>query len=64
MKYKKKIHTIFHFGEFARIFQSFEKFDQCFDYNSIGTKEVFKFCLENKIKLVYSPLQALETRAR
>ena len=46
-KYKKKIHSIFHFGEFARIYQSFEKFDQCFDFNSIGTKAVFKFCLEN-----------------
>ena len=58
INYKKKIHTIFHFGEFARIFQSFEKFDQCFDYNSIGTKEVFKFCLENKIKLIYSATSA------
>ena len=25
-KYKKKINSIFHFGEFARIFQSFKKF--------------------------------------
>ena len=41
--YKRKIHTIFHFGEFARIFQSFKKFDQCFDSNSIGSKEVFNF---------------------
>ena len=29
-KYKKKINTIFHFGEFARIFQSFKNFDECF----------------------------------
>ena len=57
-KYKKRIHTIFHFGEFARIFQSFKKFDQCFDYNSIGTKAVFKFCLDNKIKLIYSATSA------
>ena len=57
-KYRKKIHTIFHFGEFARIYQSFEKFDECFDYNSIGTKAVFKFCLENKIKLIYSATSA------
>ena len=42
-KYKKKIHSIFHFGEFARIYQSFEKFDQCFDFNSIGTKAVIYF---------------------
>ena len=57
-KYKKKIHSVFHFGEFARIFQSFGNFDQCFDSNSIGTKAVFKFCLENKIKLIYSATSA------
>ena len=50
-KIKNKIHTIFHFGEFARIYQSFKKFDQCFKSNSIGTRAVFKFCLENNIKL-------------
>ena len=57
-KYKKKIKVIFHFGEFARIFQSFKKFYECYDSNSIGTKEVFKFCLENKIKLIYSATSA------
>ena len=50
-KYKNKIHTIFHFGEFARIFQSFKKFDECYQSNSIGSKAVFKFCLDNNIKL-------------
>ena len=29
-KYKKNIHTIFHFGEFARIYQSFKNFDKCY----------------------------------
>ena len=57
-KNKKQIHTIFHFGEFARIFQSFKKFDKCFDSNSIGSKEVFNFCLINKIKIVYSATSA------
>jgi len=57
-KYRKKIHTLFHFGEFARIFQSFEKFDKCFKSNNIGTKAVFKFCLDNKIKLIYSATSA------
>ena len=57
-KYKKNIHTIFHFGEFARIFQSFESFDKCFNSNSLGSKEVFKFCLDNKIKLIYSATSA------
>ena len=57
-KYKKKIHSLFHFGEFARIYKSFEKFDDCFDSNSNGSKKVFKFCLDNKIKLIYSATSA------
>ena len=57
-KYKNKINSVFHFGEFSRIFQSFEKFHQCFDSNSVGSKEVFKFCLDNKIKLIYSATSA------
>ena len=57
-KNKRQIHTIFHFGEFSRIYQSFKKFDQCFDSNSIGSKAVFNFCLINKIKLVYSATSA------
>ena len=52
--YKNKIKVIFHFAEFSRIFQSFKKFHECFNSNSLGSKEVFKFCLENKIKLIYS----------
>jgi UDP-glucose 4-epimerase len=57
-KYKNKIHTIFHFGEFARIFQSFKKFKECFDSNIQGSAELFKFTLQNKIKLVYSATSA------
>ena len=49
-KYNKSISTIFHFGEFLRIYQSFIKFDQCFESNTIGSNAVFKFCLDNKIK--------------
>ena len=56
--YKKKIHSLFHFGEFSRIFQSFKRFDKCFKSNSLGTHEVFKFCLDNKIKLIYSATSA------
>jgi UDP-glucose 4-epimerase len=55
---KKKIHSIFHFGEFARIYQSFKKFDECFKSNSIGSNAVFKFCLDNNIKLIYSATSA------
>jgi len=57
-KFKSNIETIFHFGEFARIFQSFKKFNQCFSSNTIGSKAVFKFCLDNKIKLIYSATSA------
>ncbi|WP_440652128.1 NAD-dependent epimerase/dehydratase family protein [Candidatus Pelagibacter sp. HIMB1542] len=57
-KYKKKINSIFHFGEFARIFQSFKKFDECYQSNTIGSKAVFKFCLDNNIKLIYSATSA------
>ena len=52
------IKSVFHFGEFARIYQSFKKFNQCYESNSIGTKEVFKFCLDNNIKLIYSATSA------
>ena len=57
-KYKNKIKSLFHFGEFARIYQSFENFDRCYESNSIGSMSVFKFCLENKIKLIYSATSA------
>jgi len=55
---KKRIHSVFHFGEFSRIYQSFKKFDECFKSNSIGSNAVFKFCLGNKIKLIYSATSA------
>ena len=58
LKQNKKINAIFHFGEFSRIYQSFKNFDKCYESNSIGTKEVFKFCLDNKIKLIYSATSA------
>ncbi len=57
-KYRNKINTIFHFGEFARIHQSFKNLNKCFDTNIIGTLEVFKFCLKNNIKLIYSATSA------
>ena len=58
IKERKKIKTIFHFGEFSRIYQSFKKMSECINSNSIGSFEVFKFCLDNKIKLVYSATSA------
>jgi len=56
--YKEKINTIFHFGEFARIYQSFKKMNECIDSNTIGSNAVFNFCLKNQIKLVYSATSA------
>ncbi len=55
---RHKINTVFHFGEFSRIFQSFKKFDECYVSNNIGSMSVFKFCLDNNIKLVYSATSA------
>ena len=54
----KTVHSIFHFGEFARIYQSFIKMNECINSNSIGTNAVFNFCLKNRIKLIYSATSA------
>ena len=56
---KKNIHSIFHFGEFSRIYQSFLNLGDCLDSNTIGSNSVFKFCLINKIKLIYSATSAV-----
>ncbi len=60
-KYIKKpqeIKTVFHFGEFARIYQSFLNMNECISSNSVGSNAVFNFCLKNKIKLIYSATSA------
>tara|TARA_B100001057_G_C22869059_1_gene957916 strand:+ start:7705 stop:8598 length:894 start_codon:yes stop_codon:yes gene_type:complete len=57
-KYRKKIKSIFHFGEFSRIYQSFLQMNDCIQSNTIGTNAVFDFCLKNKIKLIYSATSA------
>ena len=54
----KEIKSIFHFGEFARIYQSFLKMNECIDSNSVGSNAVFNFCLKNNIKLIYSATSA------
>jgi UDP-glucose 4-epimerase len=56
--YTDKIHSIFHFGEFARIYQSFKKINECFSSNIEGSSNVFNFALKNKIRLVYSATSA------
>ena len=56
--YTNKIHSIFHFGEFARIYQSFKKINECFASNIEGSSNVFNFALKNKIRLIYSATSA------
>jgi UDP-glucose 4-epimerase len=56
--YKNKIHTIFHFGEFSRIYPSFKKINECFNSNIVGSSKVFNFALKNKIRLIYSATSA------
>ena len=58
IKKPKEIKTVFHFGEFARIYQSFLKMNECIDSNSVGSNAIFNFCLKNKIKLIYSATSA------
>ncbi len=58
LKNFRGINSIFHFGEFARIYQSFIKMNECINSNSVGTNAVFNYCLKNKIKLIYSATSA------
>jgi UDP-glucose 4-epimerase len=53
-----KIHSIFHFGEFSRIYQSFKKIDECFSSNIEGSYNIFNYALKNKIRLIYSATSA------
>jgi UDP-glucose 4-epimerase len=58
IKKPKEINSVFHFGEFARIYQSFLKMNECLSSNTVGSNAVFNFCLKNKIKLIYSATSA------
>ncbi len=58
IKNTRDIKTVFHFGEFARIYQSFLKMNECVNSNFTGSNAVFNFCLKNNIKLVYSATSA------
>ena len=57
-KYESRINSIFHFGEFSRIYQSFLQMNKCIQSNTIGSNAVFNFCLKNNIKLIYSATSA------
>ena len=52
LKNPKSIKTIFHFGEFARIFQSFLEMNTCIDSNTVGSNAVFNYCLNLFIQLL------------
>jgi UDP-glucose 4-epimerase len=56
--YVGKIDSIFHFGEFARIYQSFKKVNECVSSNIEGTSNVLNFALNNKIRFIYSATSA------
>ena len=58
LKNPKTIHSLFHFGEFDRIYQSFLKMEECIKSNTIGSNAVLNFCFSNKIKLIYSATSA------
>ncbi len=57
-KYVSEIDSLFHFGEFSRIYQSFLNMNKCIQSNSIGSNAVFDFCLKHKIRLIYSATSA------
>ena len=57
-KIKKKVKVVFHFAEFSRIAQSFDNTSKCFDSNIKGSYEVINFCLNNKVKIIYSATSA------
>ena len=50
---------VFHFGEFSRIVLSFQKQNDTFWSNGIGTQQVLEYCLRKKCKLVYSGSSAI-----
>ncbi len=58
IKRPSEIKSVFHFGEFARIYQSFLKMNECIKSNSVGSNSVFNFCLKNNLKLIYSATSA------
>lgn len=60
-KYGQKINfgsepfdTVFHFGEYSRIVQSFDDKDYVMKSNLYGTTQILKYCIENNSKLIYS----------
>ena len=51
--------TIFHFGEFSRVEQSFDRIDQVYQSNYFGTLKVLEYCITHNSKLIYSCSSAI-----
>lgn len=49
-----KPNVIFHLGEYSRVEQSFEDKNLVFDYNIIGTREVFDYALRYNARIIYA----------
>ena len=58
-RYKNQIDTIFHFGEFSRIYQSFLNYEECIRSNLKGSFEVVTFATKNNIKIIYSATSSM-----
>ena len=59
IKKPNEIVSVFHFGEFARIYQSFLKMNECIESNSIGSNAILIFALKIKLNLFILPHQLL-----
>ena len=46
--------VVYHFGEYARVFTSFEDIQLAWKYNCEGTFKVAEFCRRHNAKLIYS----------
>ena len=51
--------VVYHFGEFSRIVLSFEKTNDTFWSNTIGTQQILDYCVTKKSKLIYSGSTAI-----
>ncbi len=58
LKNPKTLNSIFHFGEFSRIYQSFINMNDCINSNTIGSNAIFNYCLKHNVKLIYSATSA------
>jgi len=45
---------VYHLGEYSRIHPSFVDYDKVWQYNTVGTFEVLKYCNSRNIKIVYA----------